>query len=72
MRIRMLKSRSFVVPEDRRVSFKYRQGCRYTVKRAWGEEMVAAGEAEELEPAAPAANAVRPRAPRKSRRKVAV
>jgi hypothetical protein len=38
MRIRLLKSRSFVVPEDRRVSFKYRQGCRYTVKRAWGEE----------------------------------
>lgn len=49
MRIRMTKTRNWTVPSDRRVTIQYKEGKRYTVKRAWGEQLVAAGEAEEIE-----------------------
>ena len=60
MRVKMLKTRNFTPPEDRRVTFKYRAGQGYTVKRAWGEDMVRRGEAVEVPPPSRAeANAVR-------------
>lgn len=49
MRIRMLRDRLFRVPNNRNVSFLYKAGCRYTVKRAWGEMMIADDDAVELE-----------------------
>jgi hypothetical protein len=49
MRIRMIRTRLFRVPTNRNVSFLYKADCRYTVKRAWGEAMIADGDAVELE-----------------------
>lgn len=60
MRIRMLKTRLFRVPSNRRKSYEYKENRAYTVKREWGDEMVAAGEAEGV--ATPA------RAPARTRR----
>lgn len=56
MRIQMLRDRIFVVPGNRSVSFSYKAGHRYTVKRAWAEAMIADGYAQEV------------RAPSRSRR----
>lgn len=50
MRIVMLRTRNFTPPEDRRISIKYREGCGYTVRRAWGAAMVADGDAREVRP----------------------
>lgn len=49
MRIRMIRTRNFTPPEDRRVTIKYRQAGEYTVRRAHGDEMVEAGDAVEVE-----------------------
>lgn len=48
MRVRMLKTRNFTPPEERRITVKYREKQEYTVKRDWGEAMVADGDAREL------------------------
>jgi hypothetical protein len=48
MHIRMLKKRNFVPPERRGLTFKYLEGRHYSVKRAWGEAMIARGEAVEV------------------------
>lgn len=56
VRIRMLKTRNFIVPEDRRVTVKYLRGEAYTVKRAHGEALVKDGDAEEAEAPARAAD----------------
>lgn len=48
MRIRMLTTHNFVPPEERRMAVKYLDGQEYTVKRAWGEAMVAEKVAKEV------------------------
>lgn len=48
MRIQMLATHNFVPPEERRMAVKYLDGQEYTVKRDWGEAMVAAKVAKEV------------------------
>lgn len=48
MRVKMLKARSFIPPEERRISVKYLKDGEYTVKREWGEAMVKDGDAKEV------------------------
>jgi hypothetical protein len=72
MRIRMLKTRNWTVPSDRRVTIQYREGKGYPIKRAWGELFVAEGDAVEVAtPArpAPTAKPARIRKPRARRSK---
>ena len=58
MRIKMLKTHNFVPPEERRMAVKYLEGGEYTVKRAWGEAMVAEKVAKEVKaPRKPEADA---------------
>lgn len=58
MRIKMLKTHNFVPPEERRMAVKYLDGQEYTVKRAWGEAMVAEKVAKEVKsPPKPEADA---------------
>jgi hypothetical protein len=47
MRVRILRDRIYT-PEDRRTSVAYKAGSELTVKREWGERLVADGDAEEL------------------------
>jgi hypothetical protein len=48
MRITMLRTHRFTVPNTSRLqTVKYMEGSRYTVKRAWGLEMVGLGAAKE-------------------------
>jgi len=49
MRVKMLKTRNYTPPEDRRITVNYRAGEEHTVKREWGAAMVADGDAEEAE-----------------------
>lgn len=48
MRIRVLRDRDWTPPEERRITIAYRAGTEVTIKRAWGEALVAAGDAEEI------------------------
>lgn len=48
MRIKMLRTRNFTMPEDRRVTTKYLADQEYTVKRNHGEAMVSDGDAKEV------------------------
>lgn len=50
MRIKMLRTRNYTPREERRITVKYREGCGYTVKRSWGEDMVRDGDAVEVKP----------------------
>lgn len=50
MRVRILKDRIFVPPADRRTAVAYKAGMELTVKREWGDLLVADGDAEELSP----------------------
>ena len=50
MRVRILRERRFTPPEERRMSVHYTPGLECTVRRAWGEHLVAAGDAVEIEP----------------------
>lgn len=49
MRVRILRDRDLTPSEERRITVAYRQGMELTVKRDWGEAMVADGDAEEIE-----------------------
>lgn len=49
MRVKMMKTRNWIPPEERRITVKYRARQEYTVKREWGDDMVAAGDAFEVE-----------------------
>lgn len=49
MRVRILRDRIFT-PEDRRTSVAYKAGMELTVKREWGDILVADGDAEEIAP----------------------
>lgn len=46
MRILMLKTRNYTPPSDRRLTVKYLEGEEYTVRRDWGLEMIADGDAK--------------------------
>ena len=50
MRIKMLRTRNFTMPEDRRLTTKYLVDQEYTVKRNHGAEMVTDGDAKEVRP----------------------
>ena len=50
MRVRILRERRFIPPEERRMSVHFTPGLECTVRRAWGERLVAAGDAVEIEP----------------------
>lgn len=49
MRIRMLRTRNYIPKDERRITVKHRAGQEYTIKREWGDDMVAAGDAFEVE-----------------------
>lgn len=49
MHVRFLKDRLWTPREDRRLTVAYKAGMELTVKRAWGEQMVSEGVAEEIE-----------------------
>lgn len=49
MRVRIKRDRYFTPPEERRVTLAYKAEMELTVKRAWGELLVAAGDAEEID-----------------------
>lgn len=48
MRVKMMKTRNWIPPEERRITVKYRARQEYTVKREWGEAMIADGDAREV------------------------
>lgn len=49
MRVRFLRDRDWDVPEAVRTTIAYKAGMEETVKRAWGEQMEADGDAEEID-----------------------
>lgn len=49
MRIKLLRDRDFTPKDERRITVAYKDGGEYTVKREWGEAMVADGDAEEID-----------------------
>ncbi|MGH7020672.1 MAG: hypothetical protein ACREEY_12355 [Brevundimonas sp.] len=49
MRVRFLRDRNWTPPERRMITVAYKAGMELTVRRAWGEQMVADGDAEEIE-----------------------
>ena len=49
MRVRILRERRFIPPNERRISVHYTEGLETTVKREWGELLVANGDAEEID-----------------------
>jgi hypothetical protein len=50
MRVRYLRDFDFTPPTERRMTLQKWAGQEETVKRDWGAEMVARGDAEEIEP----------------------
>ena len=52
MRIRMNRDRLFTPKEDRRLTYGFKGGQEYTVRRIWGARLVKAGDAVEV-PAPP-------------------
>jgi hypothetical protein len=50
MRVRILRERRLVPPGLRRISVHYLPGMEVTVKRAWGDVLVASGDAVEIDP----------------------
>jgi hypothetical protein len=48
MRIRILRARTFMPPGERITIRYYPVGLEVTVKRAWGDALVAWGDAEEI------------------------
>lgn len=49
MRVRILRDRYFTPGEGPRVTVAYKAGSEVTVKRGWGEALVAGGDAEEID-----------------------
>lgn len=50
MRVVFSRDERFAPPERPAITVRYRAGCGYTVKRAWGAAMVAAGACVEVIP----------------------
>lgn len=48
MRVRFLRDRDWTPAVDRRVTYAFAAGSEATVKRSWGDQMVAEGVAEEI------------------------
>jgi hypothetical protein len=49
MRIRVLRDRRLVPPDTRNIAVQFLKGGEHTVKREWGDLLVEAGDAEEIE-----------------------
>lgn len=49
MRVRFKRDRNWTPPEERRITVAYKQGMELTIKRAWGEQMAADGDLEEID-----------------------
>lgn len=49
MKVRMLRDRDYVPADDPRATVAFIAGREYTTRRVWGEEMVAAGDCEEID-----------------------
>ncbi len=49
MRVRFLRDRNWTPPEQRGITIAYKKGMELTIKRAWGDQMVADGDAEEIQ-----------------------
>ncbi|WP_368933487.1 hypothetical protein [Brevundimonas naejangsanensis] len=68
MRVRFLKDRLWTPPEDRRLTVAYKKGMELTIKRAWGEQMEADGDLEEIDaPPRPADEPASSAAPKRSK-----
>ena len=52
MRVRFKRDRNWTPPEERRITVAYKKDMELTIKRAWGEQMVADGDLEEIDPPA--------------------
>lgn len=50
MRVVFNREERFPIPDRPAVTVRYRAGCAYTVKRAWGAAMVASGACVEVPP----------------------
>lgn len=50
MRVHFLKDRNWTPPEQRGITIAYKKGMELTIKRDWGTQMVADGDAEEISP----------------------
>ncbi|WP_292052145.1 hypothetical protein [Brevundimonas sp. UBA5866] len=50
MRVVFLRDRNFTPPEQRGITVAYKAGMELTIKRAWGEQLVADGDAREVAP----------------------
>lgn len=48
MRVCFLRDRNWTPPERRMITVAYKAGMELTVKRAWGKQMVADGDAVEV------------------------
>jgi hypothetical protein len=49
MRIRVLRDRRLVPPDTRNIAVQFTKGGEHTVKREWGDILIADGDAEELD-----------------------
>jgi hypothetical protein len=49
MRIRVLRDRRLVPPNTHNIAVQFTKGGEHTVKREWGDILVADGDAEEIE-----------------------
>lgn len=52
MRVRFKRDRNWTPPEQRGITVAYKAGMELTIKRAWGEQMKADGDLEEIDPPA--------------------
>lgn len=50
MRVRILNDREYRTPDDPRVSIDYKAGQELTIKHEWGQDLVASGDAAEIDP----------------------
>ena len=48
MWVRIVQERRFLLPENRKVSIHYKPGLTLSIRRAWGEALIASGDAVEV------------------------
>ena len=48
MWVRIVQERRFILPENRKVSIHYKPGMTLSIRRAWGEALIANGDAVEV------------------------
>jgi len=49
MWVKLLRDRDFTPPDNRRITVAYKEGMQLPIKRAWGELLIADGDAEEID-----------------------